>query len=104
MVDEWMQRVLDKLDAIERRLSRLEASQQPQTVSIQDIADDLGVSYEWARSRPWVQPNFGKPDIPGRPKRWKHQTWAGWRDRIDEHQGRWESMTPAKRRQLIAST
>lgn len=90
-MDEWMRRIEAKLDETIERLAKLEKATLSKAVTMHDIASELGVNYQWVLDRPWVQPNFGEPDIDGRPKRWMRHTWDEWSKQLDRHQNDWES-------------
>jgi len=54
----------------ERQLDILEAV-QPQSWTIDDVCRVwLHHSRTWATERPWTLPNYGVPDVPGKPHVW----------------------------------
>jgi hypothetical protein len=49
-----------------------------------------GRSATWIRARPWALPNFGEPDIPGRPEAWYVATCEEWyRTPLHAHEARY---------------
>ena len=56
----------------------LEAVNVREFLTIEDIAKKLGLSRRQLDRDPWLLPNFGKSDVPGKIRRWHRDTWRQW--------------------------
>lgn len=80
---------------IERKLDEL--LNKSEYITIAGIAEDIGRSKEWIRRHPWVLPNFGRPDIDGRPKQWLRSNWDEWKEHLNDRRIMWEAMANEER-------
>ena len=58
--------------------AELKAEQGKAIKTVTDIMRDFGYSRRVITSTPWLMPNWGKSDFPGRTKKWQHQTYLAW--------------------------
>ena len=81
---------VDTLHGIVDRLERIELHLQGKSTGLyvtrEDICRELDKSPSWLTRAPWCLPNFGVPDIPGKPEKWTRDNWEKWRDKLPEHQ------------------
>lgn len=90
-----------EFDALREEFAALRLAVLPATVSRSDIARELGRSYEWVRTHPWSQPNYGIPEVAGKTPRWRREIWDTWKVELPTHRRRWEAMPPQQREDLV---
>ena len=94
-VMEYLNRLEDKLDRI------IDAVPTREFVDIAWICSEIGCSRDFIRTHPWIAPNFGVPDVSGRPKRWRRETWSVWIADLNERKSAWQEMPAGIRRQIL---
>lgn len=84
--------VIEELRAIRKMLEKPGRT-------LDDICEDyLHRGREWAYQRPWTLPNFGVPDVPGRPKVWWQETCEQWYSvSLEIREAQWWAKTQAER-------
>jgi len=99
---EKITEIAPRLDRLEKKLdSLIDATPVRQFIDTEWICAELGCSRDWIRSRPWMLPNFGNPDITGRPRRWKCITWETWKSDLKSREQAWKAMSEIERRRVV---
>ena len=102
---EHLERIIDiadQLKRVEEKLDRLvEATPVRQIVTASDICTELRVSRDQLRTRPWILPSFGQPDISGRTRKWFIQTWEKWKEDLPAREQAWHSMSDQRRNEIL---
>lgn len=71
--------LIDQIYDTAERTVQIERDTRKPGLTLQDICDRyLHRSINYAYARPWLQPNFGVPDLPGRPAVWFEATCNEW--------------------------
>lgn len=101
---EDLQPVLDSQKHIEEMLALIVESLAVREVyTLEDICRKLHISKDQARTRPYLLPNYGVPDYPGRIRKWNVSTYRAWVSIPPlQHQRNWNLKSPEER-QLIAN-
>ena len=90
---------------IEEKLDRLLAAiPTREVICVDDICKKLQISRDSLRSRPWLLPNFGVSDFPGRKKRWDRDTWKKWSEDFPAREAAWQSLSTDKRKRIISGS
>ena len=91
-----------RLGSVEEKLDQLVAATPVrQYVDIAWICKEIGCSRDWLRSRPWALPNFGHPDVGGRPRRFVRSSWEKWSEDLTARELAWKCMTNAQRQRVL---
>ena len=92
-----------RLESIETKLDRLLISlPHREYITIADICIEIGCNRGYIRTRPWILPNYGIPDLAGRPKRWRLSTWEMWLAQgLEIHRQAWISFSEEQRRRIV---
>ena len=99
---EKLPAISQRLERIEEKLDRLlEATPVRRFVDISWICAELGCSRDWLRSRLWILPAFGVPDVSGTPKRWKLETWRSWSNDLAAREQVWRALSDDRRREIL---
>ena len=95
--------ILESLNEIKTQLASLLASiPTREVITVAEIRTALGVGRDWLRVRPWMLPNFGVPDLPGRPRKWLIKSWEAWKAvGFESHESAWVSMSEAERARIM---
>ena len=94
--------MLKRLDAIEELLARIaEALPLREYITVDDICHELNCGRDYIRSRPWILPAFGIPDLDGRPRRWRLDHWWIWKADLGAREQAWIQMSDARRREIV---
>lgn len=99
---------LQTLSGLTARLERLEgkvdllvaATPTKEFISVSDICLELDCSRDYIRRRLWILPAFGVPDLPGRPRRWKVESWQSWKQDLPAREQAWRAMPEAERQRI----
>ena len=104
LTKEDLEPLLAKLACIEERIGLIERSLPVREVyTIDDICLMLGISRNQARSRPWLLPNYGISEFPGKVKKWRVATYRTWmRIAPRARELDWHEMSAPKRRNIAA--
>lgn len=74
---------------------------RPKMISVQGIADKLGVSYMTVKKSPWLLPNWGRTDTTTSQMKWKPETVDEWfKPGMQYRQVEWKNMEPAKKARI----
>jgi len=67
-----------------------------------EVCSMLGVSPDQARAKPFLLPNYGQSDFPGRVKKWLPATVHVWLKVAPiEHERAWKMLTDQERRRIL---
>ena len=89
---------------IEQRIERIEkAVGVPKYVGIHYVATRYGVSESYLRARPWLQPNYGVSDVPGK-LLWHTDLVDDWTETSPAARERfWNVMTPEQKKAVTSA-
>jgi hypothetical protein len=74
---------------------------EPETISLDEIARDQGVSRRTLYSQPWRLPAFGKLAVSTKPRKFRISDYRAWMSRsIESHQDDWDAMSVRERGRL----
>ncbi len=94
-LDAQLPLVLEEAREIKRMV------QKPGLTATDICRDYLHRSTSWALERPWVLPNFGIPDVAGRPKVWWRATCERWYEvPLEVREAQWWRKDEREREQL----
>ena len=97
--------LIETVEQINREIIGIKSRLDLKTYTLREIAEGQNLSINTMRSKPWKQPNFGKPDVAAHPAKWYYSTIVAWFSRPeDERRLEWESMSGRKRRQAMRKT
>ena len=96
--------ILESLAQIQEQLKMVIASiPVREVITVSEMRTALGVGRDWLRARPWILPNYGIPDLPGRPRKWLIETWQAWKAvGFENHERAWRSMSEARRHKIVS--
>lgn len=79
VLGEKIEALTDEVQGLRTQLSTLLAATPAKKVrTTADICRDFGYSPNTLRTSPWLLPNFGKSDFPGKTRKWKEATYQNW--------------------------
>ena len=100
-----LKHLIEQVEQINKEIVDIKTRLELKTYTLREIAEGQGLSINTMRSKPWKQPNFGKPDVNSCPAKWYYSTIVAWFSRPeDERRLEWQSMTGRKRRQAMGKT
>ena len=101
---EDLQPILECQKRLEEKLDLLiESLPAKEVYTIGDICRMLQISKNQARSRPYLLPNYGVSDYPGRIRKWRVETYRAWiQTSPTQHKQEW-NIKSFRERQVIMS-
>lgn len=93
------QRIAQIEDKIDHILATLEV---PEYVGVSFLAKKLGVSEQHLRNHPWLLPDWGRSEIPGRIL-WSRKTVRIWLDEATpaERDRQWQRLSPSEKASFL---
>jgi hypothetical protein len=74
------------------------------TYTLKDLTDAFHSKPGFFKNRPWLIPNYGRPDVGMRPARWFYKTVMDWYNIPEqERREKWEMMGSYERRKAMGT-
>ena len=102
-IEESLKYLVETVSRMEKDIIDLKSQVELRVFTLKEIAAWLGFKSEQSLlNKPWMKPNFGRPDVGYHPRRWFYNTVINWyRVPEEERRRNWETMSSRERRKAL---
>jgi hypothetical protein len=101
-IESALKYLLEAVTDIKRETLDIKQRLDMRAYTVKEIAEGLGCSVSNLKSRPWLLPNYGRPDFGSSPGKWFYNSLMNWwAIPEDERRFKWETMSAAERRKRL---
>jgi hypothetical protein len=82
----------EEISSLKDEVARIMPQERVKTVA--DICREFGYARHTVLRHPWLMPNWGRSDYPGRVRRWKAETYRDWfKKATTDREYEWHSLS-----------